>query len=298
MNALSQLYIRETHTFEGIVRRDEFEGGVHEDYCKTIITQNNKKYGFFLCSKYYFYVHKQDNKNWALNGFNRFDNAPHAYVATKANIIKSLPKAFSLPFSIPLGSLTVTDILEGNTLFTGVGSGGKTVVDKIVAVQIDGLPSYRIDFSCIRQSDSKTYFSGYIVITPGYSWMITRGRLHEASEEWSISYGNSVNGIHAPKMIVINKTDRTTGQKIKDSAKIIEVNEAKIYNVVNEAEYSLDYYGLSEPAGDLLSDPSKEIELPIGIFIGIGGVLCFIIGILLIARTARRGRASRSTAPV
>ncbi len=269
----NHLTIHEEYLVESVKRRDVNEGSVCGDYCKSLMIQNNRKYLTVLCPRHQFTLHEEGTSGWSSPGFFPLNVKPDAYESIKSSMMRNFPHAFRLPFTTYGHAMSVSDLLKGKS-FVGRPDSSKTVVDQITVIRNNNLIAFRIQFNCL-DSNNASFLKGHLDISPSTSYFITRGRINK--EEWEIEYGELINEVPVIKKVVVRNDNRPS------DVLVLNVLKASAYDTVNENEYELRHYGITEPVHDSSFDPLQDTGVLLALCIALGSVACLIVAALVIA---------------
>jgi len=236
----------------------------------------------------------QKSGEWALTKYDLLNTGKSAEI-NKANYARerlmstgALPDAFLLPFSYNGRSPWI------NLLERICKSDKKIALEKIEAIGSSSGTGYRVTYS-FRDETNRTVETSFLEFAPNLLWMVTKGGSwisgFTAGQEWTIEYGDKLDGVPILKKCVFYQvTKDASGKTIPDpSAKpiIIEVTSFEPYDSVDEKDYDPKTYGVELPE---YWDPDRAAEIPLALWIGLGGMVVFILGVLLIHLSRRRGK--------
>jgi hypothetical protein len=291
-----KLYIREEIISSPNNMNVTKEGGISGDYVKSFSTSNQNTIGELLCPKRQVTLNSSalNPNKWSIIRYHSLTVDKEVYSRMIDKAKNRLPRAFKLPFSIEFNEATIMDCMNGKN----VSGGLEPIIATLDTVKLCCNKTsyiYRLYFS-LKTSRQHTVVQGNVDIDPSLSWVITRGTL-DGARKWSIEYSNTDHGVPLVKQAITHADEKMYGRDAASKPSIVRVTQSKVYDA-DPREYELIYYGITDTPVDYSYDPAKQVEVPLGMWIGLGSVICFILGILLIARAKRRDRKSGDPAPV
>lgn len=217
----------------------------------------------------------------------------------KGQIRGLYPHALWWPYCMPNGWLTVGDILAGSSKSRRASPNLTFTISKIESLRHNGINVFRLHFIQHVPDPTGTMLHDpcYVDVAPDLGWQIVGGR-YLYHEEWAIEYGDPINGIPIMKKATYW---RIAPQWVRVPVFEVLVHHAEPCTKVDET-FEPSYYGVN------LSDlearalvPNESAEVPLILYVGLAGMLCFIVGVLLLARaqarTKRLRRADDASAP-
>lgn len=232
-------------------------------------------------------------QEWLLHEFVELTDQKslHAHRASKTSL---LPTAFSRPFATH-NDLRLLDIIDGKKYTFGGRASVTPVIERIETIGAQASPKYRVHFTLVDSLRPKKVVA-FVDVDPQLCWMITKGRVADTDAtvtvEWKIEYGYTINEVPVMKkytLVTNRKGDPTKSSAQSDqhrSETVINVSLAEACHQVDESQFVTTFYGIQPP---VYSDPSAPT--PPGVYIGMGGAVCFILGILLIHSARRRAKS-------
>lgn len=211
----------------------------------------------------------------------------------KAKLAGQLPEAFILPFSDDGGRGRFVDVLDKLLKHDPA-----IALDKVELIQADQKQVYRLSYHYIGEIGKPVAYCS-LDFSPTLNMMVTRGwdwRVGAAmGTEWQIEYGDSIDGvpIMRKRTSYLVKREKASDPGIIQHDRqpvIVEVIRAEPCDSVNEAEFEPGYYNITLP---VYFDPNHPPALPLAFYVAVGGMLCFIVGILIL-HNARRRAARRA----
>lgn len=288
------LFISESRNYlAGEKIQYDITGGVCGDFIKRsfdatrdIVNRHDQE--FLSRENRFTFIRKKESNQYVLQYYLYFNN-DNEFQAAKAEMKGRLPDSFKLPFKNPMLGMKVLEMLDGKLpLHTSV-YGKNYSVDRIEKHgKSDHTDFYRIHCTVDNSPDRRHF----VDIDPNLAWSVTLVKAQ--SEEYRLEYGDRIDNVPILRKATFARLmkDEETNQVSIEPHYIIQVNKAEPYLQVDPKEYEIASYGIPKPPR-----PPVEGEVPQILWIGLAGIVTFMLGVLIIHYVKRKNRKA-SAAPV
>jgi hypothetical protein len=133
--------------------------------------------------------------------------------------------------------------------------------------------------------------AGFFDVAPHLSWLIVKGRI--GVQEWDVEYGDRIDEIPIVRRILYRYYETDEKTKTEKAIPVIDITiqKAEKYLTVNPNEYEPAFYGLEA----IPTDVDQPTGVPAALYVALFGMICFIVGILLLHRASRRRAKEQAT---
>jgi hypothetical protein len=227
-------------------------------------------------------------KAWALRGY-ALVKSEVDYNTYKNEMTSLTPYSMTYPFREINELATVDDILHERMINVKRKS-RQIKLHYAAPLATDNKQEFRLIFSIKFIYEDKTKY-GYVDLSRDYGWQIVRGRVY--INEWENEYMNRINGYP----IISRIYSRSINYDAKQDKDIVTPNiEITVYKAeylasVNRAEYEPAFYGIEIPPDyfEALAG-NNSARIPPAFYAVVFGLVCFILGVLLIHYSKRRAK--------